>query len=63
VGRKLLEHLGRQAFRRLDRPHLDLLALRIFAAGGDSNAARNVGVPVNRVKISLFMFTAFCAAV
>lgn len=35
----------------------------IFASGGDSNAARNVGVPVNRVKISLFMFTAFCAAV
>jgi len=35
----------------------------IFASGGDANAARNVGVPVNRVKISLFMFTAFCAAV
>ena len=33
----------------------------IFAAGGDSNAARNVGVPVDRVKILLFMFTAFCA--
>jgi simple sugar transport system permease protein len=35
----------------------------IFGAGGDSNAARNVGVPVNRVKIGLFMFTAFCATV
>jgi simple sugar transport system permease protein len=35
----------------------------IFAAGGDANAARNVGVPVSRVKISLFMFTAFCATV
>jgi simple sugar transport system permease protein len=35
----------------------------IFASGGDANAARNVGVPVNRVKISLFMFTAFCATV
>ncbi|WP_395020574.1 ABC transporter permease [Dongia sp.] len=35
----------------------------IFAAGGDANAARNVGVPVNRVKISLFMFTTFCATV
>ena len=33
----------------------------IFAAGGDANAARNVGVPVDRVKIMLFMFTAFCA--
>jgi simple sugar transport system permease protein len=35
----------------------------IFASGGDANAARNVGVPVNRVKIALFMFTAFCATV
>lgn len=35
----------------------------IFGAGGDANAARNVGVPVNQVKIALFMFTAFCATV
>jgi simple sugar transport system permease protein len=35
----------------------------IFASGGDSNAARSVGVPVAAVKISLFMLTAFCAAV
>jgi simple sugar transport system permease protein len=35
----------------------------IFAVGGDANAARNVGVPVKRVKISLFVFTAFCACV
>ncbi|MEM9631606.1 MAG: ABC transporter permease [Pseudomonadota bacterium] len=34
----------------------------IFAAGGDKNAASNSGVPVNRVKISLFMLTACCAA-
>ena len=34
----------------------------IFAAGGDANAARNVGVPVNRVKIILFMCTALSAA-
>lgn len=34
----------------------------IFAAGGDKNAATNSGVPVNRVKISLFMLTACCAA-
>ena len=35
----------------------------IFAAGGDANAARNVGVPVDRVKIGLFMATAFTATV
>jgi simple sugar transport system permease protein len=35
----------------------------IFAVGGDANAARNVGVPVKKVKISLFVFTAFCACV
>ena len=35
----------------------------IFAAGGDAEAARNSGVPVNRVKILMFMFTAFCACV
>lgn len=35
----------------------------IFASGGDAKAAKNVGVPTDRVKISLFMFTAFCATV
>ena len=35
----------------------------IFATGGDAKAAKNVGVPTDRVKISLFMFTAFCATV
>ena len=35
----------------------------IFAVGGDANASRNVGVPVKKVKISLFVFTAFCACV
>ncbi len=30
----------------------------IFAAGGDPQAARNVGVPSDRVKIALFMTTA-----
>ena len=35
----------------------------IFASGGDAIAARNVGVPASRVKIMLFMFTAFCATV
>lgn len=34
----------------------------IFAAGGDANAARNSGVPVDRVKTGLFMLTACAAA-
>ena len=33
----------------------------IYASGGDAEVARNVGVPVARVKITLFMATA-CAA-
>lgn len=35
----------------------------IFASGGDTQAARYAGVPVDRVKIMMFMFTAFCATV
>ena len=35
----------------------------VFASGGDAEAARNSGVPVSRVKILMFMFTAFCATV
>ncbi|MCJ8322883.1 MAG: ABC transporter permease [Rhizobiales bacterium] len=35
----------------------------IFASGGDAQAARYAGVPVNRTKILMFMFTAFCATV
>jgi simple sugar transport system permease protein len=34
----------------------------IFAAGGDENAARNTGVPVDRTKILLFLSTALSAA-
>jgi simple sugar transport system permease protein len=34
----------------------------IFAVGGEANAARNVGVPVARVKISLFVITSTAAA-
>jgi simple sugar transport system permease protein len=34
----------------------------IFGVGGDANAARNVGVPVHRVKIGLFMTTSFVSA-
>ena len=33
----------------------------IFAVGGNQQAARNVGVPVSRVKIVLFMGTAVAA--
>lgn len=33
----------------------------VFATGGDAQAARNVGVPANRVKISLFVTTAVAA--
>ena len=34
----------------------------IYAVGGDANAARNVGVPVARTKILLFMGTSTAAA-
>ena len=34
----------------------------IFAVGGSKEASRNIGVPVNRVKIILFMATAASAA-
>src|SRR6059036_1662527 len=34
----------------------------IYGAGGDPNAARNVGVPVARTKIALFMMTSGVAA-
>lgn len=33
----------------------------IFGVGGDANAARNVGVPVDRTRIALFMSVAFAA--
>ena len=35
----------------------------IFASGGDKLGARNVGVPVGRVKISLFIGTAVAATI
>lgn len=34
----------------------------IFASGGDANAASNSGVPVKKVKLSLFVLAACCAA-
>jgi simple sugar transport system permease protein len=35
----------------------------IFSAGGDPRAARSVGVPVDTVKVRLFIYSAFCASV
>ena len=35
----------------------------IFASGGDAKAARYVGVPVDKIKVLMFVFTAFCATV
>ena len=35
----------------------------IFATGDNRESARANGVPVNKVRISLFMFTAFCATI
>jgi simple sugar transport system permease protein len=34
----------------------------IYGAGGDANAARNVGVPVARTKVTLFVMTSCTAA-
>lgn len=34
----------------------------IFASGGDKNAARNAGVPVDNTKIALFMMTSMASA-
>lgn len=35
----------------------------VFALGGDQESARNAGIPINRLKIALFMLTAMAAAV
>ncbi|MEZ4607430.1 MAG: ABC transporter permease [Deinococcales bacterium] len=35
----------------------------IYGTGGQTESARNMGVPTNRVKVILFMITAFCATV
>ena len=35
----------------------------IYATGGNKESARANGVPVNRVKVGLFMFSAFCATI
>ena len=35
----------------------------IYATGDNKESARANGVPVNKVKVSLFMFTAFCATI
>jgi simple sugar transport system permease protein len=35
----------------------------IYSTGGDEQASKNMGVPTDKVKIMLFMLTAFCATV
>jgi simple sugar transport system permease protein len=35
----------------------------IYATGGDEQAAKNMGVPTDKVKIMLFMLTACCATI
>ena len=35
----------------------------IFASGGDKNGATNVGVPVGKVKIGLFIGTAVASTI
>ncbi len=37
-------------------------ARHLFAIGGNENAARLTGVPVNRIKLQAYMFCAFCAS-
>jgi simple sugar transport system permease protein len=34
----------------------------VFAVGGDSESARNAGIPVNKLKISLFILCSVCTA-
>lgn len=35
----------------------------VFALGGDKESARNAGIPINRLKIGLFMMTAVAASI
>jgi ribose transport system permease protein len=38
-------------------------ARHLFAIGGNENAARLTGVPVNRIKFQAYVFSAFCASI
>ena len=42
--------------------HTSRLGNWIFAMGGDMVSARNAGIPIDRVKIGLFMLSSICAA-
>ncbi|MCB9993558.1 MAG: ABC transporter permease [Hyphomicrobiaceae bacterium] len=42
--------------------HLSPIGNWVYALGGDQESARNAGVPTNKLKISLFMMSGFCAA-
>lgn len=35
----------------------------VFALGGDKESARNAGIPINRLKVGLFMLTAVAASI
>ncbi len=35
----------------------------VFALGGDQESARNAGIPINRLKIGLFMLVALAASI
>ena len=43
--------------------HLSPWGNWVFALGGDKESARNAGIPINRLKIALFMLTAMAASV
>ena len=42
--------------------HVSPVGNWIFALGGDKVSARNAGIPTERLTISLFMLSGFCAA-
>ena len=42
--------------------HISPIGNWIFALGGDKVSARNAGIPTERLTISLFMLSGFCAA-
>jgi simple sugar transport system permease protein len=42
--------------------HLSPWGNWIFALGGDKESARNAGIPINKLKISLFILVSLCAA-
>ena len=63
---QLIQTAGQAAVAELEKPAVLVADGAAAAIGGvvvGEQAARYVGVPVDRVKILMFMFTAFCATV